>query len=729
MKQLMHLGFAACAALVLAGCGEEAFVQTGGTGRLRADVDVNPSVLTSRSARATSSGGVVSIDASELMLHLTSADGEWSKSWESVEALNDDCEVPAGTYKMMATYGSPESQGFEMPYFYGEADVTVRTGETTETGLTASLANAMMTVTYGQGMADYLTAYSAELQCVGGIIEYAQGEERPAYVRTGEVAVYVNVTKPNGKSGRLLAGTVTAEPRHHYFLNIDMNAGAGAGDAQLVVTFDEDLVTDEYAIDLSDELLDAPAPTVTGVGFGEGVVKHYALTRYTGELRMDVYAPGQIGKVILNTTNAQAISDMWPEQADLMALPANLQTAVKGFGLGVRGLWGEPGELATLDFAPLLANVALPDGQDEVNLAFTLTVIDKYGKACEASPTLNVRIEPKYGVTVTDAWASRAYFTVYDRDNQSVKYTEGVTVEVAPAGGTFAPAPAELQPDGQWLVTGLQPSSSYSLRAKVDGAPSTAGQFDTEAANQLPNSGMEDWHTVSGQTKWWWVENPWAEGGNPAWDTVNKLTTSEGGNNTSAFSSSRNGCAYCAFSGTRASADSHSGKAAVIETVGWGKGNTASGTSVCEVKHRTPGELYLGHYDASAQAGVYGMAFSTRPLALEFWYKYAPKNPADYGTAMMEVLGENGEVIGTTGLVALTGQGTYTLKSLPITYSDPHSKAAQVRVVFKSTIGNDGNTNFLEKNGDNFSYPAFGNLSDGRVLGSSLYIDDINLAY
>lgn len=732
MNHFKCLGIIALSGLALVGCGEEEFVQSGGQGKLRVEVDVNPSLLTSRSARSASSGGVVSIDANELMLQLTSIDGEWSKSWEGVDELNADCEVPAGAYKMEAFYGTPYSQGFESPYFYGEADVTVRTGETTEAGLTASLANAMMTITYGEGLVGYLSAYSAELQCAGSpdVIEYAQDETRPAYVCAGEVSVYVNVTKPSGSSARLLAGTVKAEARHHYFLNIDMNAGTGAGEAQFVVTFDDDLVTEEYVIDLSDELLDAPAPEITAVGFGDSVVKHYASSRYEGELRFDIFAPGKLGKIILNTTNAQAISEMWPEQADLMALPANMQQAVKDFGLSVHGLWQEPDELATIDFAPLLANIAVPEGQDEVNLSFTLTAVDKYGKASEAAPTLNVRIEPKFGVTVTDAWASRAYFTVYDRDNHSVKYTEGVTVEVALPGGGFTSAPAELQPDGQWLVTGLQPGSSYSLRAKVDGMPSTPGQFTTEAATQLPNSGMEDWNTVNGQTKWWWIENPWAQDdANPAWDTVNKLTTSDGGSNTSAFSTGRNGCAYCAFSGTRASADSRSGKAAVIETVGWGKGNTASGTAVCEVKYRTPGELYLGHYNATAKAGDYGMAFETRPLALEFYYKYSPKNPADYGTVFMEVLGENGEVIGSTGLVALTGQSAYTLKSLPIAYTDVHSKAAQVKVVFKSTIGNDGNTNFLEKNGDNFSYPSFGNLSDGRVTGSSLYIDDINLAY
>ena len=132
---------------------------------------------------------------------------------------------------------------------------------------------------------------------------------------------------------------------------------------------------------------------------------------------------------------------MWPEQVDLMALPANMQQAVKDFGLGVRGLWQDAGDLACIDFAGLLSNINVPEGQDEVNLSFSLTAVDKYGKASEAAPTLNVRIEPKFGVTVTDAWASRAYFTVYNLEDQAIKYTEGVTVEVSADGEQFATKP------------------------------------------------------------------------------------------------------------------------------------------------------------------------------------------------------------------------------------------------------------------------------------------------
>lgn len=46
-------------------------------------------------------------------------------------------------------------------------------------------------------------------------------------------------------------------------------------------------------------------------------------------------------------------------------------------------------------------------------------------------------------------------------------------------------------------------------------------------------------------------------------------------------------------------------------------------------------------------------------------------------------------------------------------------------VSFKSS----GNQECLKINTDNLDCPSFGNTSDGRFTGSSLYIDDITLNY
>lgn len=736
MNHFKYLGIIALSGLALAGCGEDAFVHTGdGQGTLRVVVDVNQSLLTSRSARATTGDdGVVSINANDLMLQLTSDDGSWSKSWDNLDDLNSNGSVPSGTYTMEAFYGHSESHGFESPYFYGSTELTVKTGETTEAGLSVSLANSLMTISFGADMVKYLTDYSAELQCAGvtETIKYVKDETRSAYVIPGQVSVYVNVTKPNGKSRRLLAGTVDVEARHHYFVTINMSESGESvvGDGRLVVTFDEALETEVYAVDLSDELIEIPAPQVTAVGFIENqVIKNDMYRPYNQDLRFDIFTPGQLDKVILKTTNASVISAEWPEEVDLMNA-TKLET-LKRLGLVTRGFGATSEGFASIDFAQLLSKITIPAGNDEASVVFSVTAVDNKGKESDPSPNLSVRILPNFSINVFDSWATKAYFVVYDKadDTESIKYTEGVTAEISANNGSFKPVSVELQDDNSWLIVGLEPNTNYSLRISHDDIRQEPVNLITEAAPQLPNSNMEEWHTEAGQTEYWWVEYPWANGdSNHAWDTLNKLTTSEGGTNTRLVSN-HDGCSYCAYSGTRATTDSPSGegKAAIIETLGWGSGNTAAGTNASFVNNITAGELYLGHYDASAGGANYGYTFESRPMALEFYYKYSPKNTADYGTAIMDVLDENGEVIGTTGLVALNHQGAYTLKRVPIIYTNLHAKAKQVKVVFKSTVGNDGTHNFLDKNNSNINWASVSN--DSRHTGSALYIDDINLVY
>ena len=64
--------------------------------------------------------------------------------------------------------------------------------------------------------------------------------------------------------------------------------------------------------------------------------------------------------------------------------------------------------------------------------------------------------------------------------------------------------------------------------------------------------------------------------------------------------------------------------------------------------------------------------------------------------------------------------------TIPLNYLRlTNGKAAKIMVSFKSS----GNQECLKINTDNLDCPSFGNTSDGRFTGSSLYIDDITLNY
>lgn len=287
-------------------------------------------------------------------------------------------------------------------------------------------------------------------------------------------------------------------------------------------------------------------------------------------------------------------------------------------------------------------------------------------------------------------------------------------------------------------ISGLEPDTEYELKAR---AKSTlAGKEDetietdnegytihTEPALQLPNGNMDTWYRVNGATNYWWIAYPGSSAEETVWGTMNQLTTSQGGSSTSAFDDNRNGCSYNAYSGTREDTNGRNGSCAVISTVGWGAGNRATGSvSSTTCRNLTVGELYLsGECNVSELKADYNnYSFTSRPSGMKFWYKYVPKNSADYGVAEIEVFDANGKRI-AYGSFNPRSASSWTDYTIPLTYAADCAKAAYIQVRFKSS----GNTACQSISSSNINSPGFGNTSDGRFTGSEMYIDDIELVY
>lgn len=179
-------------------------------------------------------------------------------------------------------------------------------------------------------------------------------------------------------------------------------------------------------------------------------------------------------------------------------------------------------------------------------------------------------------------------------------------------------------------------------------------------------------------------------------------------------------------------------KAALVRTIGWGKGNSAiSGISgIC--KYIDAGLLHLGSsrtgrpdgYGDGVTQGIIttddldcGIAFASRPASLSFKYKYTNKNANDKGYAEIWVKDASGKTI-ASGNVNLDPASAYQTKTISLSYAAGAAKGAKIYIKFLSTNSRD----FLAKNSDNISGPGIAN-SDGNYLGSQLYIDDITLNY
>lgn len=267
-----------------------------------------------------------------------------------------------------------------------------------------------------------------------------------------------------------------------------------------------------------------------------------------------------------------------------------------------------------------------------------------------------------------------------------------------------------------YVVTGLSSGKSYTFRViGKDDQTKTSAFVDitTESELSVPNAEMEDWHANPQNKNWemWYVCN---SGENPVWNTMNQLTTSDGGN-----------YRYNANSGTIRTEGKNGGYAARIRAVGWGRNNAALGSA--NAKYGTVGELYLGYYDSEAKKAVYdGIEFTSRPKSLSFDYKYTPGKGGDQYYAEIVILNKQGDVATEIGRGLLRKGDSvqeWSSTSVDIVYTEEGKKlkATNMYIVFKSGDKSD-NSSFN-------TVPGFGNLSKGEYVGSEFFVDNIVLNY
>lgn len=267
-----------------------------------------------------------------------------------------------------------------------------------------------------------------------------------------------------------------------------------------------------------------------------------------------------------------------------------------------------------------------------------------------------------------------------------------------------------------YVVTGLSSGQSYTFRViGKDDQTKTSAFVDitTESELSVPNAEMEDWH-ANPQNKNWEMWYVCKSGENPVWNTMNQLTTSDGGN-----------YRYNANSGTIRTDGKNGGYAARIRAVGWGRNNAALGSA--NAKYGTVGELYLGYYDSEAKKAVYdGIEFTSRPKSLSFDYKYTPGKGGDQYYAEIVILNKQGDVVTEIGRGLLRKGDSvqeWSSTSVDIVYTEEGKKlkATNMYIVFKSGDKSD-NSSFN-------TVPSFGNLSNGEYVGSEFFVDNIVLNY
>ncbi len=382
--------------IIVVGCSSDEDLQIAGSdmgGGVSINLTPDFSLLsssasaTSRLASVASSSRAGSVDLSTLVDLPTIDDFSMSiytveggsevlyNTWSSVGDFQNGTKFKRGSYRVYVESGEEGKEGVGCAYFAGVSDFTVEGDDTVNVAITASLANAVMTVTYTEEFAEYFTDGELLLSTkAGDTISIAPLKgETTSFFNPGTLScVWVGVRESGTARAELFTDRAT-EAKTLYTLNMDLDAAFGT----LTIEYDDEVEEIDFDFMVGEYLVPVDDPIVTAVGFTSGE----ALEIAAGEspdatVRVELFADGAIADCIMEV-DATTASELGID-ATLSLVSTSVQTLLTLEGLTIKGLGSDMDKGAYIDFTTLIP--ILSEGEH----TFTLYLIDSYGRESES---------------------------------------------------------------------------------------------------------------------------------------------------------------------------------------------------------------------------------------------------------------------------------------------------------------------------------------------------------
>ena len=381
--------------LLLVSCANEDKQGSSGYGAINVQVSADYKVVPVTRSTAESASTTENPDVSEFALKLVSSDGSFSRAWDSLADFDPATKIPVGTYTMSAFYGDIDIEGFEKPFYLGETPVAVRDRENSSVEINCTLANVKVTVEYSDAFKKYFADYSTTIHSTGGeYIEFSKTETRAAYVKPGKITIQTHLKKQNGIESTFEPAAIpNAAARQHYKIKLDISDN-NAGEAQLNISFDETTETQPIKIDISDEVMVAPAPSFLLSGFESGVPVEAKEFNYPADKNVNISltAKGGLAGCTLTTSSRSLESKGWPQEIDLINMSEDQAEILRRLGLKIKGFSEVGNKMGFIDFTELFTQLQIIDNSDQH--LFTISAKDLYGKVSESPISLSVKNLP-----------------------------------------------------------------------------------------------------------------------------------------------------------------------------------------------------------------------------------------------------------------------------------------------------------------------------------------------
>lgn len=381
--------------LLLVSCANEDKQGSSGYGAINVQVSADYKVVPVTRSTAESASTIENPDVSEFALKLVSSDGSFSRAWDSLADFDPATKISVGAYTMSAFYGDIDIEGFEKPFYLGETPVAVRDRENSSVEINCTLANVKVTVEYSDAFKKYFADYSTTIHSTGGeYIEFSKTETRAAYVKPGKITIQTHLKKQNGIESTFEPAAIpNATARQHYKIKLDISDN-NAGEAQLNISFDETTETQPIKIDISDEVMVAPAPSFLLSGFESGVPVEAKEFNYPADKNVNISltAKGGLAGCTLTTSSRSLESKGWPQEIDLINMSEDQAEILRRLGLKIKGFSEVGNKMGFIDFTELFTQLQIIGNSDQH--MFTISAKDLYGKVSESPISLSVKNLP-----------------------------------------------------------------------------------------------------------------------------------------------------------------------------------------------------------------------------------------------------------------------------------------------------------------------------------------------
>ena len=661
--------------------------------------------------------------------------------------ISDQIPASAGLYTVTATYGNNPLLGLDTPYYKGEeAGVEVTEGETRTVNLSCKVTNALTSVTYEEPekfdalFSSYGLKVSVDNQFVTINNNNAQ---KSAYYRAGTIPTFqfVGTLKDNGQAVSMtleddkLKNADTFGTGKHCKLTLKVKP-ATSGVILTIAKVEVENVTISETIPV--EWL--PKPKIEAEGF-EGNSLSFAETESkAATVKLNTATALQDLKIKFNFADPQFAAFNQEYQLSTLSEDTRKDLEEK-LGITLPAI-GDSSPSIQLD--NLIARLQTNAGEATANtIELDAQANGRWShEDAEAnrSYTLNCN-KPEFSVSVdaSNCWSRE--FTINDitvttgnaetiKNNLIYQYYNGTDwIECS----TRDNQKGRVQQFDE--ATEDISQKSYRVRALYRGAiASTEAEATLETPEQLPNSGMEEWHCSGPFSHNVYSYYPYSENDKCYWNTNNDYTTR--------YRQGTFGYPYNCFPAVSYVPGRNGGKAAELRNTASGAGNTTE-TIFTDAKidnrNRVAGILFIGDFECStgmsatnySYTKTNGKEFYTRPTALKFWYKYLPYTN-DTWKAHIELWDENKNIIIQQDFQSSTSQNNYVEAEIKLNYNEQQSYPVckYIYIIFQSTITEGENMPFewfkssydLWKDDEQISYKE-------PHIGSILTIDDISLIY